>query len=191
MADSHGPTDTLAGTEATSGTDSPAVSERMAEPQADSGRRGVTERFGFWLGMVNLAVVVPFAILPFTLLRTNHMAFHLVYIPCLIIGLWVIWQLKGVSPNRALRVLTWILLAAQSIALLGHVGELFSVMQHGGFEAPYETFAEPDHVLPAQFTVSAIMLTLLTVIVINLTAGVRGMFRRALRLELYGLGLRK
>jgi hypothetical protein len=169
--------------------DSKAVSERTSVTV--TGRRRMADRFGFWLGMANLVVLVPFAILPMTLLRTDHMTFHLVYIPCLIIGLWVIWQLKGLAPNRALRVLAWILLAAQSIALLGHAGELFAVMQHGGFAAPYEVFEEPDHVGSAQFALPAIMLTLLTVIVIDLTAGIQGMFHRAHRVELHGPGLRK
>ena len=169
--------------------DSKAVSERTAE--AETGPKRVADRFGFWLGMANLVVLVPFAILPATLLRTDHMTFHLVYIPCLIIGLWVIWQLKGLSPNRALRVLAWILLAAQSIALLGHAGELFAVIQHGGFEAPYEVFEEPEHVQSARFALPAIMLTILTMIVIDLTAGIQGMFHRSQRVEPHGPGLGK
>ena len=169
--------------------DSKAVTERTAETV--TGRRRMADRFGFWLGMANLVVLVPFAILPFTLLRTDHMTFHLVYIPCLIIGLWVIWQLKGLAPNRTLRVLAWILLSAQSIALLGHTGELFAVIQHGGFEAPYEVFEEPEHVRSAQFALPAIMLTILTMIVIDLTAGIRGLFHRSRRAELHMPGLRK
>ena len=169
--------------------DSKAVTERTAE--TDTGRRRMADRFGFWLGMANLVVLVPFAILPFTLLRTDHMTFHLVYIPCLIIGLWVIWQLKGLAPNRTLRVLAWILLAAQSIALLGHTGELFAVIQHGGFEAPYEVFEEPEHVRSAQFALPAIMLTILTMIVIDLTAGIRGLFHRSHRVQRHGLGLER
>lgn len=164
--------------------DSKAVTERTAE--TDTGRRRMADRFGFWLGMANLVVLVPFAILPVTLLGTAHMTFHLIYIPCLIIGLWVIWQLKGLAPNRTLRVLAWILLAAQSIALLGHAGELFAVIQHGGFEAPYEVFEEPEHVRSAQFALPAIMLTILTMIVIDLTAGIRGLFHRSHRAELHG-----
>ncbi len=168
--------------------DSKAVSERTAE--AETGRRRMADRFGFWLGMANLVVLVPFAILPFTLLRTDHMAFHLVYIPCLIIGLWVIWQLKRLAPNRTLRVLAWILLAAQSIALLGHGGELFAVIQHGGFEAPFEVFEEPEHVAAARFALPAIMMTILTMIVIDLTEGIQGLFHRSHRLEPHGRGLR-
>ena len=169
--------------------DSKAVSERTAE--ADTGRRRMADRFGFWLGMVNLVVLVPFAILPVTLLRTDHMMFHLVYIPCLIIGLWLIWQLKGLAPNRALRVLAWVLLAAQSVALLGHAGELFAVMQHGGFEAPYEVFEEPEHVLSARFALPAIMLSILTMVVMDLTAGIQGILHRARRVQRHGLGLEK
>ena len=168
--------------------DNKAVSERTAE--AESGRRRMADRFGFWLGMANLVVLVPFAILPVTLLGTDHMAFHLLYIPCLILGLWVIWQLKGLAPNRVLGVLAWILLVAQSIALLGHAGELFAVIQHGGFAAPYEVFEEPEHVAAARFALPAIMLTILTMVVIDLTAGIQGIFHRSHRVEPHARGLR-
>lgn len=169
--------------------DSQAVREQATG--ADSGRRRMADRFGFWLGMANLVVLVPFAILPFTLLRTDHMMFHLVYIPCLIIGLWVIWQLKGLAQHRPLRVLAWILLAAQTIALLGHAGELFAVIQYGGFDAPYEVFEEPEHEMSARFALPAIMLTILTMIVIDLTAGIQGILHRAHRVQRHGLALEK
>lgn len=190
MADSYGVSNTLVGREAPSRPDSEPATERITEAQGKSGRR-VTQRFGFWLGMVNLVVFLPIANLPVAILMNGHMAFHLVYIPCLVLGLWLVWQLKHVCPNRALRIMTWILLAAQPILLLGHIGELFAVINHGGFEATDELFKDPDHLLPANFTLLAITLTVLTLIVINLCAAVRGVFRRALRLELQRLGLRK
>jgi hypothetical protein len=82
------------------------------------------------------------------------------------------------------------LLAAQPILLLGHAGELFAVIYHGGFEASDELFNDPDHQAPATLTLLAITLTLLALVAINLFAAIRGVFRRALRLELLRLGLR-
>lgn len=180
MMDSHGVSGTLVGVDAVPGP------EAQEKPRRDR----VTQRFGFWLGMVNLVVFIPLLNLPVAILMNGHMAFHLLYIPCLVLGLWLIWQLKRVAPNRALRIMTWILLAAQPVLLLGHAGELFAVINHGGFEASDELFNDPDHLAPASFTLLAITLTLLALIAINLSAAVRGLFRRALRQELLRLGLR-
>ena len=180
MTDSYGASGTLVGAGAAPGP------EAQGEPK----RYRVTQRFGFWLGMVNLVVFLPLLSLPVAILMDGHLAFHLLYIPCLILGLWLIWQLKRLSPNRALRIMAWILLAAQPVLLLGHSGELFAVISHGGFEAGDELFNDPDHQAPASFTLLAITLTLLALVAINLSAAVRGLFRRALRLELLRLGLR-
>jgi hypothetical protein len=181
MTDSYRASGTLVGTDA-----APAGPEAEGKPK----RNRVVQRFGFWLGMVNLVVFVPLLNLPVAILMDGHMAFHLVYIPCLVLGLWLIWQLKRLSPNRALRIMAWILLAAQPILLLGHAGELFAVIHHGGFEASDELFNDPDHQAPATLTLLAITLTLLALVAINLFAAIRGVFRRALRLELLRLGLR-
>ena len=181
MTDSYRASGTLVGTDAArAGPEAPGTPKRNR----------VAQRFGFWLGMVNLVVFVPLLNLPVAILMDAHMAFHLLYIPCIVLGLWLIWQLKRLSPNRALRIMTWTLLAAQPILLLGHAGELFAVINHGGFEASDELFNDPDHLAPASFTLLAITLTLLALIAIDLSAAVRGVFRRALRLELLRLGLR-
>jgi hypothetical protein len=135
-----------------------------------------------------LLIFVPFAVLPFTFLfgivvpytaLWGHAVFHLIYLPILAAGWWALWRFVRKPSNLALRVIVALMLVCQTSALLGHAGELVSVVQRGFFSAPYSLFSENPHMLFANFAVAGIMASELLLIVLTVTAGIQRLLRRS------------
>ena len=98
-----------------------------------------------------------------------HLAFHL-------IGLALC-----TAAVLTLRVLTWVATIAFPTWAVGHAGELFTVLTHGGVHADEHLFEHPVHVFFATIAVPAWMLSVLSSLVLLITAGVQAIVRRVRR----------
>jgi hypothetical protein len=137
-----------------------------------------------------LLIFVPFAVLPFTFLTGlvvpvtalwGHAVFHLIYLPILAAGWWAIWRFVREPSNLALRVIAALMLLCQTSGLLGHAGELVTVVQNGFFSAPYALFSENPHMFFANFAVAGIFASELLLIVLTVTAAIQRLLRRSPR----------
>ena len=134
-----------------------------------------------------LLIFVPFAILPFVFLTPivlprsalwSHAVFHLIYLPILVVGWWVLWRFVREPSNLALRAIAALMLLCQSSGLFGHAGELVSVVQRGFFSAPYSIFSENPHMFFAKFALGGILASQVLLIVLTVTAAVQRLLRR-------------
>ena len=134
-----------------------------------------------------LLIFVPFAILPFTLLSGNvvpstalwgHAVFHLIYLPILVVGWWALWRFVREPSNLALRVIAALILLCQTSGLLGHAGELVSVVQRGFFSAPHSIFSENPHLFFAHFGLWGIVASEVLLLILTATAAVQRLLRR-------------
>ena len=137
-----------------------------------------------------LLIFVPFAILPFTFLSGivvphsalwGHAVFHIIYLPILVAGWWALWRFVREPSNLPLRVIVALMLLCQTSALIGHAGELVSVVQRGFFSAPYSIFSENPHMFFAKFALGGIMASELLLIALTVTAAVQRFLRRSPR----------
>jgi len=135
-----------------------------------------------------LLIFVPFAILPFVFLTPivlprsalwSHAVFHLIYLPILVVGWWVLWRFVREPSNLALRAIAALMLLCQSSGLFGHAGELVSVVQRGFFSAPYSIFSENPHMFFAKFALGGILASQVLLIVLTVTAAVQRLLRRS------------
>lgn len=138
-----------------------------------------------------LLIFVPFAILPFSFLSGivvpytalwGHAVFHLIYLPILAAGWWALWLFVREPSNLALRVIVALMLLCQTSGLVGHAGELVSVVQRGFFSAPYSLFSENPHMFFANFAIAGIFASELLLIVLTVTATVQRLRRRSPRI---------
>ena len=134
-----------------------------------------------------LLIFVPFAVLTLTFLSGlvvpytalwGHAVFHLIYLPILAAGWWVLWLFVREPSNLALRVIVALMLICQTSALFGHAGELVTVVQRGFFSAPYSLFSENPHMFFAHFALGGIVASELLLIVLTVTAAVQRLLRR-------------
>jgi len=131
------------------------------------------------------AVVAVSILLPFVFLREGSSWFHLV---CHLLGITVcglgVLTLHGVRQapiSKSLRVLTWISTVAFVAWAVVHTGELATVLVNGGPHADHELFQHPVHVFFATIAVPSWMLTVLSSLVLLITAGVQVLVRAARR----------
>ncbi len=113
-----------------------------------------------------LLTVLPLAVLPVTFLSGlvvphedlwGHAAFHLVYLPVIVLALGTVRRILTGTTSRVVRVLLVLLLAALVSALFGHVGELAVTAAEGLFRAPESVFEDHRHVFFANFAVLGLM----------------------------------
>jgi len=137
-----------------------------------------------------LLIFVPFAVLTLTFLSGlvvpytalwGHAVFHLIYLPILVAGWWALWRFVREPSNLPLRVIVALMLLCQTSALIGHAGELVSVVQRGFFSAPYSLFSENPHMVFANFAVAGIFASELLLIALTVTAAVQRLLRRSPR----------
>jgi len=137
-----------------------------------------------------LLIFVPFAILPFVFLTPivlprsvlwSHAMFHLIYLPILVVGWWVLWRFVREPSNLALRAIAAVMLLCETSGLFGHAGELVTVIQRGFFSAPYAIFSENPHMFFAKFALGGILASEVLLIVLTVTAVVQRLLRRSPR----------
>ena len=138
-----------------------------------------------------LVVFVPFAVLPFVFISGivvphsalwPHAAFHIVYLPILVVALWALWHFVRETSNLALRAIAALMLLCQSSAAFGHAGELVAVAQAGFFNAPESIFNQNPHMFFAKFALLGIIASELLLIVLTITAAILRLMRRSARL---------
>jgi hypothetical protein len=120
--------------------------------------------------------VLPFATLPWvTIARaqpqpwySSHALFHVVYLPIIAVAIWAAWRIAVTAPQRVMRVLAWLIVAAQTAGFIGHAGELISVTRNGGWDAGEEIFDEAVHALSANLTVPALLIGIVLVVVLTI-----------------------
>jgi hypothetical protein len=132
------------------------------------------------------AVLVVTAGLPFIFLREDgprwyHLVFHLVGVTVCAIGLIVLREVRRAAASRTLRVMTWVSTVAVTGWLIGHLGELVTVLTHGGAQADHDLFQHPVHTFFATIAVPSWMATVLSILVLLITAGVQAVIRRVRR----------
>ena len=124
--------------------------------------------------------------LPFIFLREDgprwyHLVFHLIGITVCGIGLVVLREVRRAAASKTLRVMTWVSTVAVIGWLIGHLGELVTVLTHGGAHADHDLFQHPVHTFFATIAVPSWMATVLSVLVLLITAGVQALIRRVRR----------
>lgn len=140
-------------------------------------------RFGSRLGLFALVLVASIA-LPFFFLanddppRWYHLAFHLIGIPLCALGVFALLRLRQATGSRTLRVMTWVTTVTFLLWATGHIGELVTVLQHGGADADHDLFEHPVHVFFANIAVPSWLLTVLSSLVLLVAAGVQALRRR-------------
>lgn len=133
-----------------------------------------------WFVIVLATTVVPFAILPWiTIAREqpqpwyfSHALFHIVYLPIIAVAAFAGFQLARTAAQGGVRVLAYLLVAAQTAAFAGHAGELVSVTRNGGFDAGEEIFEEWLHSLSETFALPGLLAGLALVVAITVVLAV-------------------
>jgi len=137
--------------------------------------------FGFWAGMLACFVLPAFA-LPIIFLNPSgplwfHLAFHLIGIALCLLGIWLASRAAKAAPTRTLTVMSWTIAAALVVWMFGHTGELVTVLTHGGAHASPELFDDPTHSFFASFAVPGWMLSVLSIVVLLVSSGIRVAYR--------------
>lgn len=132
------------------------------------------------------AVVAPSIVLPFIFLREDgpswfHLVFHLLGITVCALGVLTLRGVRQATTSRTLRVMTWVSTVAFFGWAVGHTGELATVLTHGGPQTEHELFEHPVHMLFATIAVPSWMLTVLSSLVLLLTAGAQAIIRAVRR----------
>ena len=132
------------------------------------------------------AVFVVCVGLPFLFLsedgpRWYHLVFHLLGIALCAGGVVALRGVRRAAVSRALRVMTWVSTVAMTGWVLGHLGELATVLTHGGAHADHDLFQHPVHLFFATIAVPSWAATVLSLLVLLITAGVQAIIRRVRR----------
>lgn len=145
----------------------------------------VTTRRGYalWLSLLGI-FAVPAIALPLIFLNPAgpewfHLVFHILGIALCVTGFWLASRAARTAPNRTLSVMAWIVAVALVIWAFGHVGELITVLGNGGAHASPELFEDPLHVFFANFAVPGWMLSIVSIIVLAVSTGIRSLYRMA------------
>lgn len=128
---------------------------------------------------VTLVITFPAGIVVPHTARWGHAMFHIIYLPILAAGWWALWHFVRRPSNLALRVIAALMLLSQTSALLGHGGELVSVMQRGFLSAPESLFSENPHMFFANFALFGIGSSELLLVGLTVTAAVQRLLRRS------------
>jgi hypothetical protein len=140
-----------------------------------------------WIMVLWCTTVLPFATLPWvTIVReqperwySSHAIFHIVYLPIIAIAIVAAAQLRREGMPGAVRLLAWLLVAAEAIGFAGHAGELVAVAQHGWFDAGEDVFDKMLQEVSAAMTVPALPAGIVIVVAITVAAGLHARRERA------------
>ena len=132
------------------------------------------------------AVLIVATGLPFIFLREDgprsyHLVFHLLGITVCAVGVVVLREVRRAAASTTLRVLTWVSTVTMIGWMVGHLGELVTVLTHGGAHADHDLFQHPVHLFFATIAVPAWMATVLSMLVLLITAGIQAIIRRVRR----------
>jgi hypothetical protein len=132
------------------------------------------------------ALLAVFIALPFFFLRGDgprwyHLVFHLLGITLCTIGVVVLREVRRAAASKTLRVMTWVSTVAVIGWMVGHLGELVTVLTHGGAHADHDLFQHPVHMFFANIAVPSWMATVLSILVLLITAGIQAILRRVRR----------
>jgi hypothetical protein len=141
------------------------------------------------VGLLWLVTWLPFVVMVLLMIAfstlweadsVSHIVWHVLYIPLLVIGVIVARRFARDAATRALTVQGWVLAGLLAIAVAGHLGELLTALVRFGQDGfqnldTTDLFEDPEssHYKIANITVPAIMLSLLTVVVVTVTAAVQ------------------
>lgn len=130
-------------------------------------------------------VLIVSIVLPFIFLGEGpswfHLAFHLIGLALCTAAVLTLRAVRRAAVSKTLRVMTWVATIAFLAWAVGHAGELFTVLTHGGAHADEHLFEHPVHVFFATIAVPAWMLSVLSSLVLLITAGVQAIVRRVRR----------
>lgn len=151
---------------------------------ADTTSRALDPRLGRRLGLL-AAVLAASLVLPFVFLGDGplwyHLAFHLIGVPLCLAAVLTLRLVRRSAASRTLRVMTWVSTVSYVGWAIGHSGELVTVLTHGGAHAELALFEHPVHVFFATIAVPSWMLSVVSVLVLLITAGVQAVARRVRR----------
>ena len=143
------------------------------------------ERRPGWRCGLLAALLVAAVALPFIFLGEGpswfHLVFHLLGIALCTVAVLTLRSVRRNAASRTLRVLTWISTVAFLAWLIGHAGELATVVTHGGAHADQALFENPVHVFFATIAVPAWMTSVLSSLVLLVTAGIQAIIRKVKR----------
>ena len=141
-------------------------------------------RTGWRLGLLSVLLIVSVA-LPFIFLGEGpswfHLVFHLLGITVCTAAVLTLRGIRRHGASTTLRVMTWVSTVAFLAWLVGHTGELATVVTHGGAHADQHLFEHPVHVFFATIAVPAWMLSVLSSLVLLVTAGIQAIVRHVKR----------
>lgn len=141
-------------------------------------------RPGWRFGLLAALFVASIA-LPFIFLGEGpswfHLVFHLLGVALCTVAVLTLRSIRRHAASKTLRVLTWISTVAFLAWFVGHAGELATVVTHGGAHADQTLFENPVHVFFATIAVPAWMTSVLSSLVLLITAGVQAIIRKVKR----------
>lgn len=150
-----------------------------------AGSATVPGHLGSRLAVLGVLLAV-FIALPFFFLREDgprwyHLVFHLLGITLCVIGVIVLREVRRAAASKTLRVMTWVSTVAVTGWMIGHLGELVTVLTHGGAHADHDLFQHPVHMFFATIAVPSWMATVLSTLALLITAGIQAIIRRVRR----------
>ena len=90
-------------------------------------------------------------------------------------------EVRRAAASKTLRVMTWVSTVAVIGWMVGHLGELVTVLTHGGAHADHDLFQHPVHMFFANIAVPSWMATVLSILVLLITASIQAILRRVRR----------
>ena len=150
-----------------------------------AGPATVPASLGRRLALLGAVLAVDIA-LPLIFLREDgprwyHPVFHLLGITVCAVGVVVLCAVRRAAASKTLRVMTWVSTVAVIGWMVGHLGELVTVLTHGGAHADHDLFQHPVHLFFATIAVPSWMATVLSTLVLLITAGIQAIIRRVRR----------
>lgn len=124
-----------------------------------------------------LTVLVPFVVTvavggPTSDQLMPHGTYHLVYAVIVAGAIAVLWRWRTTSTSAAVRKLTFVMVALQGLAIIGHLGEWASTLSDGHYVEDTTVVAGDEglHTLFAAVTVPALVLSILTLLALSVVA---------------------
>lgn len=138
-------------------------------------------RLGLFAAVLLAAIALPFIFLGEGNPSWFHLAFHLTGITVCTLAVLALRSIRGRATSKTLRVMTWIVSVAFVAWAVGHTGELVTVLTHGGANADEHLFEHPVHAFFATIAIPSWMLSVLSSLVLLVTAGVQAVVARVRR----------
>ncbi|MBK7821743.1 MAG: hypothetical protein IPJ61_11895 [Tessaracoccus sp.] len=129
------------------------------------------------IALLLVTIALPLIFLPMEA-SWGHLVFHLLGIATCVLAVLLLRDVRRLSQGKAVPVLTWVTTVFFAAWLVGHIGELFVVLTHGGAHADHDVFDHPTHVFFASIAVPGWMASVVTTLIL-LIAVVVSVVRRA------------